>query len=91
MKKFEIAFENEDCNGEVYKVSTSGGFVCIDNIIHIADYYKHEIAGLRSFYTVRLKGEVYDLPTKCYNLKTVAETALTSYLLKIGVIENLTL
>lgn len=85
MKTFEIAFENKNCNGEIYKVDVFDGYVRADSL-HIADFKKNSSDGLRSFYDVRLKGEAANLPTKCYSLRTVAEAALTAYLLKGGIL-----
>lgn len=85
MKTFEIAFEDENCNGEIYKVDVFDGYVRADSL-HIADFKKNSSDGLRSFYDVRLKGEAANLPTKCYSLRTVAEIALTAHLLKGGIL-----
>lgn len=79
MKKFEIEFSDEN-GSEIFEVNVSMGRVLMNNVAHIADFKKNSSDGLRSFYSVRLRGEVLDLPTKCYNFRTVAETALTAYL-----------
>ena len=85
MQNYEIEFNGSEGNGEIYEVNVFNGYVRADSL-HIADYKKNSSDAIHSFYAVRLKGEKIDLPTKCYSLLTVAETALTAYLLKGGVL-----
>ena len=85
MQNYKIEFEDGEGNGEMYNVGIRSVFIYLDGDI-IASYKKNYKDAINPFYAVRLKDEDVDLPTKCYSLHTVAETALTAYLLKGGIL-----